>query len=759
MSSKQQRHYYCYFTVVAAAAALSAGYLSMTCLATFGSMAKQFHHAAKLHHDMEQLQGQVDQQHERIQEIHQSIRHDGTTFNELTTKAAKLERRIEKEETRAVESQQIGEASLENATKTWHQEEKVAMNYTKLALQAELASTWKQVSSNQLAKLSDQDGLAAMECIVHAQQNEDLARGMFVKAQTDLQAAETLRDHEKEESVQGICYWVSTLCDMIRKNPKLDLLEQATNESIQAAREYELMNQLFEQAQTNGTLGKDLYFQSWWKGNASLVLAREANSLRRKSYTNYYRHARKQFQQATQDIANYQKALQEQEKKKKHKRAEIASLQTNVKEYRAKALELDRQARDKEQDATNLQTSALQKEDHIREECSKAKSLFHAARKNRRKVWRLALCTSLVCLGLLGVIGTSIVLRFRQANSSSSPLQWIIRQAPWAVRDWSYLWNHVILFLIAVAYTCELSVDLLMLRLVGRTEIVLGFAGGAGLVQACLLHFIPHMIRMRGDLMIGALQLLVWEDVIKRGLYLFVVFGAELLCWINCGGSFVWLASQAGSHSWPLWILAVSSFSLHLYNFELFPIPNRDYGEQYYSSASSSSRSTGSVRADAPNDTHNDDAETVATESSSLLTSKGSTFTSEQPCTNSLLFDIDLGSAGRRSRQSSDNGSSVQITFDIASTWIHSWSCEIKRLLLLMELLMVSWTLALLRRNIFLLQQLVPMSCCYVLSFSLLLMILLLLTIIIGISTVLYFKWRSRPAVAMMPKGELIFSI
>jgi hypothetical protein len=137
----------------------------------------------------------------------------------------------------------------------------------------------------------------------------------------------------------------------------------------------------------------------------------------------------------------------------------------------------------------------------------------------------------------------------------------------------------------------------------------------------------------------------------------------------------VWLAHQAGSLSWPLWILVLTSFASHLYNFELFPNPPAKLGKSKLWRAISfgSSRSTGSVRADATNDATR---ETVATETSSLLPpGNGSTIMSSGgPCSDSLLLAVDLGYSGRRYIRFFHDGDSVLITFDIASTWIKPWT-------------------------------------------------------------------------------------
>ena len=161
----------------------------------------------------------------------------------------------------------------------------------------------------------------------------------------------------------------------------------------------------------------------------------------------------------------------------------------------------------------------------------------------------------------------------RSSNDESLPLSRL-----WRKRLSAYLVSHFLILLLTLSFAGELLMDYESHNIIGRFEILLLVSISAALVQVSTLHFLPHLMHqgwiasrasrsLHGGPNQGCLATsheywsnchviaLCWEDVIKRGAFLLILFFLEILIVrINVGPT---LFKEMGilNQQW-LWILA-----------------------------------------------------------------------------------------------------------------------------------------------------------------------------------------------------------
>jgi hypothetical protein len=237
--------------------------------------------------------------------------------------------------------------------------------------------------------------------------------------------------------------------------------------------------------------------------------------------------------------------------------------------------------------------------------------------------------------------------------------------------------------------------------LLGRMEIVILFALIGAFFQGVLLHFIPNMVEIVFTSTFSGtnLKTLLVENVAKRGLILFLVFGNEmLLCWVNIGPS-IFIHCHKWNRWW-FWLLVATAAG----GYSWYSLKSAYQSDLDSSSASFSAQET---EIQALNPSVNEEQET---ESSSLVTNSTISALTDD---STLLFSVTLDSPGTRSPAtygSLAEAGNASISNEITSTFITSWRSELEKVRLLFELLIASWAVWIIRRDTGLITKLSPLS-------------------------------------------------
>jgi hypothetical protein len=210
-----------------------------------------------------------------------------------------------------------------------------------------------------------------------------------------------------------------------------------------------------------------------------------------------------------------------------------------------------------------------------------------------------------------------------------------------------------------------------------------------------MLHLLPniHVLLSTSTLNRNSIGILFVEDVGKRGLAIFLVFGMEvLLCWVNFGERAFTHAHQL--NRWGMWILVGLATGLHYMCADAIP-------DLVESTNANTPRSAiqhrveveiGAVPESQSRERDNPETATLLTNNSGI---------SSLSENSSLWFSVNLHSSRAASSQygSLPDGSHV-IPERVGATFISSWRSELERVRILFDVLIASWALWVIRRDV-----------------------------------------------------------
>ena len=611
------------------------------------------------------------------------------------------------------QANQIHQAANKDAKDAfeWYQQEQLdqAMETAK-ELQAEFlnATAYEELQESKIR-------------LQHAQQQDFEAQELIQLAEQALeQAQEAWKElHVWNETMTsstegGICRWIEWACRLVRRNrPDLDRLDLtlASHLAVQAAVDYNQALELQQAAQQERQVGIGLYYQYLVDGNTSEQLLHDSMVLKRRiqNDTTYMQQSLERARTELAQAAEDEKRARQADESAAHLQQLASRLSLNAQD----ALALS------ESQATNLAetnskirieetTMIPQLQDKIRQNMDLANASIQGSG------W-YTMASILAGAVLLLLTCYEILYASRRVNM----VRWLARGRPWIYRDASYILNHVLIFFLAFSFQGELLREFSSHGLVGWMEVISLFSLCGALIQAFLLHFLPHIIRLflESSFLEVHVQQFLWQDLIQRCSLLTILFALEiLLLQVNLGRNRLVAAAYELNNGWSLWILVALTVMTHISIFDYLGIFTHGGSSATEQTArlsndafTNDSVSCSLVYSSSPSSTVQslpppppatfDDDETMASEQSSLVT----TTTLSSRSATGELFTIDLSWSGRRygsaSRSISNHRTAIEDPL-VSSSGAVSMREELLKLFLLLNLVLSSWSWWMIWKNL-----------------------------------------------------------
>ena len=659
--------------------------------ATFQHIENLQNQAAHLFHDM-------------IRNRHQAL--------DMLRQAKMLESKIKVEE--PVASELYGEAEKDMLLA--EQDAKEAMEWYEREVVERFNETMQAMAGTQLKHMSEIELQESQVLFEQAKEREQDAADKLDQTKDALEKAQALR--EAPEYDTGACSWgkwAAWACDKIGKNPQVNIVEEASDIAIEASVDMDAALAEQHEAQLERINATELYYKAMLDGKASIQMIEDTMALEEKA-----KNDDEEFVKYEKDANQEINAYYQEEKEAKAKDNEIFEWKQQAQDFHQAAQELldtantDNRlfyAKENMMDKDRLFMYDLQ--DRVVIMTNNAKDHIAGA------CW-YALFAVIAGALLLWHTISRVVKTFRHEK----PLRWIVREQPHTARDISYTICHLLLFLLAMGFCGELLESFIHHQLMGRIESLLFFSIWSAMVQATVFHFFPHGLKLAlsGDLDLETFKRLVMQDLIKRGFLLFLLFLFEiLLVLVNFG--YTVFSDAHLLNGYGMWILVLFVCLCHVYYFEF--LANLFDGIDFWletgtcqtmdstiTNSESQWHQTGSHPSD-PDQRDESVANEVsdASEMSSLVTAssimaEASTSTGREM----LSIDLELASSNYGSAFPSEENNDGTISTPIASTSCFSWRSELEKLRLVLDVLLASWSLWIIRSDVYLMKKLSPIS-------------------------------------------------
>ena len=430
----------------------------------------------------------------------------------------------------------------------------------------------------ELAQQSQQEAMDAKALLAQAQLEENQASEMMMHAQETLALTMDTETNIINGTV-GFCKWFASICKVLPHNRQVDQLQGTTDEAIEASQRLQEAFEVQARAQADRQEGMDLLYQSMLHGNQSTLLLVDVEKFKRDMKQDTERadqFLNKAHSEASQAYQEEQQANSDQEN--------ISKWRMQIENNYQAAKELFEMAREEEQSAMIEETQVQHEQELLQEKQAELATARTVSQQGAAATCWYALFAAvlgscvlfLLTVWMIPVVRVENPLRLiipRSSNDESLPLSRL-----WRKRLSAYLVSHFLILLLTLSFAGELLMDYESHNIIGRFEILLLVSISAALVQVSTLHFLPHLTHqgwiasrasrsLHGGPNQGCLATsheywsnchviaLCWEDVIKRGAFLLILFFLEILIVrINVGPT---LFKEMGilNQQW-LWILA-----------------------------------------------------------------------------------------------------------------------------------------------------------------------------------------------------------
>jgi chemotaxis protein histidine kinase CheA len=667
-------------------------------------------------------------------EIHATFEHienlqnqAGALFHELTRnrhQAFEMLRQAKEFEAQIQAQQPLAAEHYDEAMQDMQlaeQEEQEAMEWYQREVIERFNETVRAMAGAQLKHMSEVELQESQALLKEATQQEQEAADKLDQTKDALEQAQALREAPVYDT--GACSWgkwAAWACDTIGKNPQADMVKEASDIAIEASVDMDAALAEQHEAQVERSKATELYYKAMLDSKASLQMMEDAMELENKAKSDEEELIKYEKEEDQEINAYYQ-----EEKQAKAKDNEIF-------EWKEQAEDLHRAAQELLDTAKTDNRLLIAKENLIQKDRlfihdtqEKVVLMTNTAKDHIAGACWYALFAVIAGALLLWHTIRRIIMTFRQETA----LRWIIREQPHTARDISYTLCHSLLFLLAMGFCGELLQEFIYHHRTGRIEILLFFSIWSALVQASIFHFFPHGLKLAlsGDLHLQNFKRLVMQDLIKRGFLLFLLFLLEiLLVLVNFG--YPAFADAHLLNGMGLWILVLFVSLGHVYYFEF--LANLFDGVDFWletgtvqtmdstithSQSPSHQDQAGSHPSDQRDETVANEAYCDSSEMSSLVTTASCIMAEESTSTrrrDMLSIDLEPSSASGSygsAFPSEENNNETTYT-PIASTSLFSWRSELEKLRLVLDVLLTSWSLWIIRSDVYLMKSLSPIS-------------------------------------------------
>ncbi|OEU08822.1 hypothetical protein FRACYDRAFT_271597 [Fragilariopsis cylindrus CCMP1102] len=291
-----------------------------------------------------------------------------------------------------------------------------------------------------------------------------------------------------------------------------------------------------------------------------------------------------------------------------------------------------------------------------------------------------------------------------------------------------YLFNHVCIFLLSMGYIAELLKDFHNHTNIARVGITVIFALVAAVLQVTLLHLIPSLYGHFRDstLHSGSIRLLLRKVVLKKGVIIALVSAIEmLLCWCWVGTMAFTQVDKVNTYVVWFFVLIISvCYTIHIQNHKYavaddLSVHLDDVEDQSSNHNNGQSKNYDSDHFDSMNKGDESDSLLPACIQGSTTNNPGSVQGSCQGykssiqgskisvVSSSLMRSIQLESV-----ESDEYGSLSNIFRAHLSTspLEFSWESELEKIRLLFEILIASFAIWIIRRDLALIRKLSPLT-------------------------------------------------
>lgn len=517
----------------------------------------------------------------------------------------------------------------------------------------------------------------------------------------------------------GFCKYAEWICRRVRQHPELDRYEASNKLVVQASLELQKAIQEHHQAQQEHEQGLNFYFEAIRDGNTSLELLRESGLLER------------DIQFRAQKAEEYQQKSEQELEQANREEAMAEAVDKAVVRMQSKSLYFHALAKE-----------SMSKSIAEAKRMEEYETLFYQEQVEIETIQK-ELDSTMLC-GLESVAGANwyalksfmigfilllyILLRLWKRFKEEQPLKWIIRDHPFTGRDTSYLFNHVLHFILSVAFIGEILTDFGIQGIPGKMEILFLFSLNSAFLQATLLHLVPHLLHIwlgLTDIHVPTLRKLLWEDVVKRGALFFGLFLMEILICVCCFGKYAFDYAYK-LNGWCLWILVFVAFLAHILFFGKLTI----YYDDVYENNDQNADQTIPLRSVSESSTYTDQPEDQDTpsEMSSFVSAATTSEATNKSAISSVtrdssgLLTVHLGRSSltkegslSSSQQRNQYGSMEphlrqdrHLPTDpvVVSTFVTSMQFEHTKLTFLFDVLLICWSFWIIRTSIYLIHKL-----------------------------------------------------
>lgn len=593
---------------------------------------------------------------------------------EYEYEAVELYTRIRAEEREAEKLHENADRMDENAKEDESEAAELKQNSTGDNLEYIAEKLQGTAFSNQAEK----EALQAQHHLEQADELEAQGKNLLAVAETKLNAT-----HEEvavvRETEGGLCEWVHWACQAVDRSATSDASKKPSARAIEIAKDFDQALVVLEGAKRERQAAMALLKESVQDVNQSIAILEDATNMHEKA-----------GKERVKSLEYYEKAREEKEAAKFEEevseREEIAAsidkteMLASLNAMSAYAVE----AREEAANATNFDFRMQEDRKVVDETELSIRQLTFVAKKEVTHAGWYCLFSVLaaVCLCIMSII--SIVGEVR----NESPLHWLVRGEPKRRRDISYIVQHFLLLLLSMGFSGHLLQRYYQHRAFARICILVIVAMVGAIFQVVALHFIPNMIRVHTiGIQIGeSLKILFIENVAKSGALIFVLLCLELLLlWVNVG-TFLFSYLYA-FNGWLLWIVTGLSCAYHVCFVEAYS-QAEDYSLAEIEHSASPRHSESSSTEMRPL--------ASAIESQSSASDSFVTLSS-----NPTLTSSQYGSTGATLHSFPE---------DVTSTFVSSWGAQVNRLRLLLDTLMLSWGLWIIRSDTLIVFRLSPIS-------------------------------------------------
>lgn len=594
-------------------------------------------------------------------------------------------------------------------------EEKMASDLDYASIADNLDYISSKLKGTSVAKRAQDEAAEASKRLEHADDLAEQGAELLKQAEAKLNATEN--PSEVIAADQGICRWVYWACSSIDRNAPPETGKKISNEAIEIAAEFDHALKLLNDASNERQYATNLLQKSSKDVNESIAILESASKFRENAEEEHFEavelhdKAKKEEQKAKED--EIVEAIEEEEAISDKSR--LITALNSMSRYVV-------QARAEGEDATALDYHRQQEQTAITATEMQIRAVTYAAKKQVTHAGWYASTAVLMAVGLLYLS----LQHIGKTCLTGEPWLWLVRQQKLSIRDVSYVYLHFLLVILTMAFSGQLLHDYPKHGFRGKIEIIALFSLVGSFFQVALLHFLPNVIRLVSVSSLNAhtFLTLVVENVAKSGIVVFAVFILEiLLCWINFGAALFTHVYKWNGYC--LWGVVTVAAILHLVYFEDYSQLARDID------------STMEVRS----------APTIDKEQGTELRSLVDDTPQLWDGRGGIMGDLD--SASSSCTKDNNYGSTVvtnghEFSSEISSTFISSWTAQLSRLCFLVDMVLASWSIWVVRYNVAVIFKISPLSPGIVWGYMPLWVLNLVLLTIFLASIYIFCRWRQK---------------